>query len=136
MESSPRNAMLSAFFALSILPTAACNKPPKPPSKDLLSVKDHAADMCQVTRFSDFTNLKKVDHDSTDPIINAAWRAAADAAEKQREIFNADYCSFEVLASANPERCFHFYLKKPSAGGDVQLCIIGDRKVSRVYLSE
>lgn len=136
MESSLRNTIASAFFALSILPTAACNKTEKLPSNDLLSSKGHATDMCSATRFSEFKNLRQVDHNSTDLIVNAAWAAAADATGKQPDIFNADHCSFEVLASPNRERCFQFYLKNPSAGGDVQLCINGDRKISRVYLDE
>ena len=136
MESSLRNTIASAFFALSILPTAACNKTEKLPSNDLQSSKGHAADMCTATRFSEFKNLRQVDHNSTDLIVNAAWAAAADAAGKQPDIFNADYCSFEVLASPNRERCFQFYLKNPSAGGDVQLCINSERKISRIYLNE
>lgn len=136
MESSLRNTIASAFFALSILPTAACNKTEKLPSNDLHSAKGHAADMCSATRFSAFKNLRQVDHNSTDLIINAAWAAAADATGKQPDIFNADYCSFEVLASPNRERCFQFYLKNPSTGGAVQLCINSERKISRVYLDE
>ncbi|WP_430443936.1 hypothetical protein [Sphingorhabdus contaminans] len=136
MESNLRNTIAYAFLALSILPTTACNKAEKLPSNDLLSSKGHAADMCSATRFSEFKNLRHADHNGTDIIINAAWRAAANATGKQPDIFNKDYCSFEVLASPNRERCFQFYLKKPSAGGDVQLCINGEQKVSRVYLDE
>ena len=136
MESNSRNAILSAFLGLVILPTAACDKPAKPPSKELPSPKVHAADMCSATRFSDFNNLRQIDHDSADPIINAAWVAGATAVEKRRDIFIEDYCSFEVLASANQERCFHFYTKKLVTGGAVQLCINRDQKVSRVYLDE
>jgi hypothetical protein len=92
--------------------------------------------MCSATRFRDFKNPRQVDHKSTDSIINAAWVAGADVVEKRRDIFIEDYCSFEVLASPNKERCFHFYMKKLVTGGGVQLCINSKQKISRVYLDE
>lgn len=136
MGSSPRNAILSAFLGLVIFPTAACDEPAKMSSTDPLSSIGHAADLCSATRFSDFKNLRQVEHDSTDPITNMAWDAASVAVKERRNIFVNDYCSFEVLASPNQERCFHFYMKKLSVGGDLQLCINSERKVTRVYLNE
>ena len=136
MEINPRKAILSAFLGLVVLPTTACEKPAKPSSKELPLSNGYAADMCSATRFSDFKNLRPVDHNSADPIISAAWVAGADAVEERRDIFIENYCSFEVLASPNQERCFHFYMKKLVTGGAVQLCINNERKISRVYLDE
>jgi len=136
MRNNSRNAILSAFLGLAILPTVACDNPATPSSNELSSSKGHAFNMCSPETFSDSKNLRQVDHKSVDPIIKVAWVAGAKATEKQRDNFIEDYCSFEVLASPNPERCFHFYTKKPATGGAVQLCIDGERKVSRVYLDE
>ena len=136
MKNYWRNAISTAFLGLAMLPTVACDKPATPSSNELSSSKGHAANMCSPKTFGDSKNLRQVHHNNVDPFIKAAWVAGAKAVEIRRDIFIKDYCAFEVLASPNQERCFHFYTKKLATGGVIQLCINSDRKVSRVYLDE
>ncbi|WP_194954295.1 hypothetical protein [Sphingopyxis solisilvae] len=136
MRRCHHNSFLFAVSASLALPIVACGDAEKLPVDDSRPSLSNAAGGCSAARFSYLENLKAVHHDSADPIVEAAWIAAADAAGERRDSFASEHCSVEVRAPPDNVRCFQFYMKEPAPGGAIQLCLDDNRKVSRIHLDE
>ena len=130
------NCFLIALSASLAVPIVACGGVEKLPINDPRPSFGNAADGCSASRFSYLKSMQVVHRNRGDPIIDAAWVAAADAVGEQRDSFAAENCSAEVLAAPDQVRCFHFLKMQPTPGGAIQLCIDDSRKVSRLNLEE